>query len=209
MRRCVPRNGIKYYYQICATYKKDKTHNSHNISEPALYEAVLASVQAHLQVCLTIEETVRRVGQTPIRKYDLRRFQQQIENKHAEIEKIARHKLKLYDDLNEGLISKEDFQEFKAAYDRQKESAEKALASMTKELENATSNSNSNWIAHFTKYHEIRELKRATFVDLVDRVIVYDHRRIQIVFRYQNEFNNALRYIESLSDGNAPEKAVV
>ena len=54
----------------------------------------------------------------------------------------------------------------------------------------------SEWIDLFRQYENITELQRAVVVNLIERIVIYDSKHIEVVFRYQDQLNEAVQYID-------------
>ena len=50
----------------------------------------------------------------------------------------------------------------------------------------------SPWIQHFKQFGQLETLNREVTGRLVARILVYEGGRIEIVFRYQEQFANAM-----------------
>jgi hypothetical protein len=47
----------------------------------------------------------------------------------------------------------------------------------------------------FQQYENITELHRSVIVNLVERIVIYDDDRVEVVFRYQEKFQSAQNYV--------------
>ena len=56
------------------------------------------------------------------------------------------------------------------------------------------------WIELFKQYENITELQRAVVVNLIERIIIYDAKHIEVVFRYQDQLNSAVQYAERFTE---------
>lgn len=48
----------------------------------------------------------------------------------------------------------------------------------------------------FMKYQNITELDRECIVHLIENILIYDGKRIEVNFRYRDELETTLQYIE-------------
>ena len=55
-----------------------------------------------------------------------------------------------------------------------------------------SSTPDSPWIQHFKQFGQLETLNREVLVRLVERILVYEGGRMEIVFRYQEQFANAM-----------------
>ena len=67
------------------------------------------------------------------------------------------------------------------------------------------------WIEIFRQYQNITELTRPIVVTLIDHLNIYEGNRIEIVFQYQYDFEQALSVISyaETADATSSEEAEV
>ncbi|MCP1109729.1 recombinase family protein [Ohessyouella blattaphilus] len=201
IRKYVPgKDGVKYVYHVCNTHKKGAGCTSHSISDKALHEAVFHTIAAHIEACEKIGKVLAAIEDMPFQQMDALKIQKQIAEREAELEKLAGRKLRLHENFDDGLISKDDYISFRAAFNQQVEDAEQALVNLNQELSDIVNNREAGtlWIEHFKKYHNIQSLTRAAVVELIERIVVFEKGRIEVIPRYKNNYENALRYISAL-----------
>ena len=58
---------------------------------------------------------------------------------------------------------------------------------------------NIAWIAAFTQIGELKELNRTVLARLVDRIYVYEDKRIVIRFNYQDKYEELLKFEQKLN----------
>lgn len=210
VRKLVPDRETKYAYYVCSTHKKGKGCKSHNISEKALQAAVLQTVQLHIRECVKISKILAFIEDMPLHQIDTEKLQRHIETKQAELEKLNSRKLKLYEDFTDGILNKTEYQNFRDIFSAQVEDAEKALVKLRQELDDIVNNSTDKclWIEHFKKHHDLQDLSRAVVVELIERINVYEKGVIDVHFRYHENFEQALHFIESVQDEKLNEERV-
>ena len=92
-----------------------------------------------------------------------------------------------------------------------KEAEEKQMRELgVSEDSQAMENSSGNieWIEQFKKYRHLTELDRECIVHLIEKILIYDGKRIEVCFRYRDELENALQYIERFEDVLPAEEGV-
>lgn len=195
VRKTVPKGGKKYYYYSCATNREDKSAcTTHSINEAALEQAVFLSLKAHIDSILNLERTLRCIENLPYQQAEARKHSAQLAAKQEEIQRYSELRLSLYESYVSGVITKEDFISFKGSYDEKIREAERAALHQKEAIERiaAGNTAEHTWIAKFKEYHSIEALNRKTIVELIERVLVYTGGRIEIIFRYQNEYDGLL-----------------
>lgn len=135
-------------------------------------------------------------------------YDAQLTRLEDEIKRYQDLKLNLYSDMADGMISKEEYLEFRGGYDRRIQERQKAMIQIKEERLLTVENGerHSEWIDLFRQYENITELQRAVVVNLIERIVIYDAKHIEVVFRYQDQLDEAVQYIDRYKD-ILPEEA--
>ena len=109
--------------------------------------------------------------------------------------------------MADGIISREEYKEFGAGYDKKISERQRSLAVINDERQQAVDagTSQNDWIKTFREYENITELHRSVIVNLIEKIIIYDSKHIEVKFRYQDRFEAAVQYIESFEKSNLKE----
>ena len=107
-------------------------------------------------------------------------------------------------------MSKEDFYDFKRIFTKDCEEAEQAIEVQQHQLDELLANTSpdSPWIIYFQKFGQIDRLERDVLVRLVERILVYEDNRIEIVFQYQAQFEQAKAVAASVANDGELREAV-
>ena len=95
--------------------------------------------------------------------------------------------------------------ELKETYGQRIQIAEQGLAALEEgiELLAAGAGHSCSWIGEFKKFGCLEELSREVVVSLIDKICVFEKKkgerypRIEICFKYAEEFESALRLIQT------------
>ncbi|WP_312432328.1 recombinase family protein [Lacrimispora sp.] len=202
VRKTVPAGGKKYAYYYCSKNKAGDGCTTHCISEKALEKAILQTLQNHIASILDIEKVLRYIDTLPMQQEEIRKIDTQLLMKQEEIEKYKNLKVSIYEDLKSGVINTEEYREFKGIYGKKSEEAEQAAGRLKQDMELilAGKGANSIWVEAFKKNRNISELSRKVIVSLVEWINIYPGSRVEIRFRYQNEYERALLFAENAKD---------
>lgn len=189
-----------YHYYRCATARRMKKSacDNHTIRIDKLKEALLVSIQNMVNTAVEMDDLLKQINRSEKRKKESSHLQKTLETQQAEREKCNRMILSLYPDWKSGDISKEEFLLLKQNISERIE----ALNEMIKNLEQTAAeyergvNGENEFIAHFLKYGEIKELTRPMLLDLVEEILVHDKNRITVRFKFEDAYEHALEYIE-------------
>ena len=130
----------------------------------------------------------------------LKRIELLITEKENERDKHQDTSMNLYDSYVEELISREEYRSMKEKYVmkiKECEAAIKELEEQRRQVIEDTQGSNS-WIYQFIKYKDMDELSHEIVVALIDRIDIYEDKRIQITFNYKNEFLELVNNVNEL-----------
>ena len=207
-----PVKGSEYAYYVCSTYKKARSSKSnsinklddctsHSISEKLIYDAVFQTLTAHIRQCAELARLMEFIDDIPFRQANAVKLEKQIEQILAELEKLSRQKLKLYEDFTDGLINKHEYQQFKTAFDARYSKTETALDDLREELSLTVSGNKRRLnVERFKKYLDLQSLTRTVIVEMIERIDVYENKKIVISMQYQDEFEAALACVKSIPE---------
>lgn len=201
VRKMVPSRGKKYFYYVCSTHKAKLGCSSHSFSESKLNKIVLQLVQDHIRQICEIDKVLDYIAALPESQREIFNYDAQLTKLNDEIQRFQELKLNLYSDMSDGIISKEEYLEFRAGYDRKIQSRQRSLIQLKEERQQAVESNERNvtWIELFKQYENITELQRSVIVNLLERIVIYDAKHIEVVFRYQDQLNNTLQYVDRFS----------
>ena len=190
VRKTIPSGKKKYVYYVCAAHKNEKTCYSHTLRDIALNEIVLEALKKHIQDVIDLSDLMGMMDAAKLQQVTVRKMQARLENKQSEIDRCQTLLRSLYESLADGIIDQREYQELKRTYSRQRteaeEQAEAIQAEMNRELTNL--NFGCGWMDQFRKHQNIEELDRTIIVSLIERVMVFRNHRVEIVYRWHNEF---------------------
>lgn len=211
VRKAVPSGGRKYFYYVCSTNKHKKECSSHSISEKKLTDRVFHAIQDQIETVCRMDEFLTYIDTLPEHQREVFNYDAQIGQLRQEIQKYKRMKMKLYEDLSDGIIDEKEYQEYRGSFSKRITEKEQALERLEHERKETVegNRSSSLWIQEFKKYRNVPELSRQMVTTLVDKVMVYEEGRMEVVFRYADEIAMLLAKIENYQGGSdMPELAL-
>ena len=196
-------SGSHVYY-ACSTYKnRSRTAcTMHSIKHSRLEAAVLFAIQQQVHLAVSYSEIVALINTAPVKKCQSRRLDDLIAAKERELAKITRYKQGLYQDWKDGEITRDDYHNMKADYERQTAQLTAVLKNLTEEraeLANGVDDEHPALVA-FMRYQNIDRLTRDILVELVDHIKVYDNGNISVHFKFTDELRKILEYIDLNND---------
>ena len=189
-RKIVSSNGKQYAYYVCANNRANRSVcSSHSIRIDMVEEAVCESIRAHIALTLNIENAMSELGSLTWEQREQKKHQRRIDLLDAEIKQYQDMRLSLYEDLQNQMIEKEDFDSLQEGFAEKIESAKKAQKQLQAETSTlAVGNSNQQlFFREFHKYRNIQSLDRGVVVSMIDRVLIGTGKVINIQFRYADQ----------------------
>ena len=190
-RSCKKSDGREYTYYHCSTYKSGGGCSSHMINEKRLEELVLMAVKSHIDVILKAEEILGSIAQMPRDQVGLTLLNKQISQLDAESNRYKEMKLHLYQDMLDGIVARDEYQQINERFSMKLKSAEEKCLSLQKDREKLLEGENNlrPWIQEFKEYANIDHLDRKVVVSLISRILVIDKDHVEVHFRFEDELD--------------------
>ncbi len=180
--------GKKYQYYVCSRNKETKECSNHRIAVDRLEETVLQLLRVQISNILDLKQVMEKVSTIPFQELDIRELEKRIEQKETEIGRCMELRNMLYEDMKDGIVSKEDYMELHEAYTQKRNLAEDAVRKMKQEIKDilASNTDKYKWLDYFAEHQDIDRLTRNVAVELIDRVKVIDKGSIEVVFSFED-----------------------
>lgn len=178
--------GKKYQYYVCSRNKETKECSNHRIAVDRLEETVLQLLRVQISNILDLKQVMEKVSTIPFQELDIRELEKRIEQKETEIGRCMELRNMLYEDMKDGIVSKEDYMELHEAYTQKRNLAGDAVRKMKQEIKDilASNTDKYKWLDYFAEHQDIDRLTRNVAVELIDRVKVIDKGSIEIIFSF-------------------------
>ena len=201
VRKSYNSDGKAYSYFICSTRKAGKGCSTHSISEEKLTDVVLQMVSKQIDSVCEMEKMLDIVDSLPEKQANVFNYDAQVVRLKEEIERNKSFKLKLYENLQEGLIGQDEYFLFKKSYAAKIAEAEAAIMAIEDEREQAVSRNRDSlsWMETFKKYRNITSVNRSMVVDLIRQVNVFEGGRAEVVFWHADEAGKVVKMLEDYS----------
>ena len=191
IRKTVPAGGKKYIYYVCSENKANKkVCSAHSIRDTDLENIVLLSAQQYIQAVIDLQDLLELTDTAPLRTAEAQKVQRQIDMKRGELERYNRLLMSLYESLTDGIINKDEYMRLKQRYSEQNAEAEKQLLALQDVLADIQEHGSASlgWMNEFREHQNITSLDRETVVALIERIFVFDDKRVEITFRWHDEY---------------------
>lgn len=194
IRRSSGSGKYKYYYYHCSTYKSGKGCSPHLVNCNKVEKAIIKALQNHIKLLDKVVSLISGAENAAMDRACVKMISKQEERLKKEIEHYGNLKSKLYSDMVDGLISKEEFKELNERFSKSRELVEESLEGVI-ERKNMILNDQIRflpWVENLKKHRNITELTRSVVISTIDSVVIHDDKMIEIHFQFEEELNELL-----------------
>lgn len=179
----------KVYY-ICSTKNRGEGCTRHSIEEEKLKEMITPLIQRYANCFLEEKRVFEKSLELETNFESIVRYDTEIARLKQEQDKYYSLCSGLYEDLRQGVITKDEFERLHSEFKRKAsefEEAQKKQETMIKELfKNGVISVGR--LKTMQVCSELKEIDRHTLCSMVKKIIVYENQRIEIVFYYTNQY---------------------
>ena len=184
-------DGSKTISFYCGTYKRigRKFCTPHTLPFHVLEQIVLDDLKQIISNIENIQELFEN-NQERLNADHQKGTRLQLKRQQEELSRIYKWKKNIYEDYKEKLITKEEYISYKADYIEKEEKIKKSIEQLEASVNVPKSEVESAWIERLLKYKEIQQLDRSIVVEMIDQIIVYENRKIQIYYNFSDDLKH-------------------
>ena len=174
IRRTVTKNGKKYQYYHCSTYKNGGGCTPHMINSEKLTESVLAAIRHQVTLLVEAEKVLSNAELASGEQIGIKILDSQITALEAELERYSNLKIRLYQDLCDDVVSREEYGEMNTRFAQKIKEAQDKIQEIREKKQEALKHDTllPTWLEEFKQYEHIKTLERRVVVELIDHIDV-------------------------------------
>lgn len=198
-RKVVCNGDKKYAYYCCPNSGKGRPCSPKNISEGTLETTVLTILQSEIEAVLNMGEILAQRDASAWEMREMRRLDASITVQEDAIKSNNNLKVSAYEDYRDGLISRDELAGIKEYLSQRTTQAEECIRNLRvrkAELQGGISDQNG-WLAQFRQYQNISELSRVVVVNLIDRILLFPGKKVQIVLHHEDQIRQIAEYLRT------------
>lgn len=185
IRRVNRYKGTEHVSFICSTRNRGLGCSRHSITEERLKNLVLVGLQRYLSVFVDRDSVTKRIqsgGDWDADWHDALRGE--IQELCDEREKYRLLCRGLYEDWKRGILTDEDYRDFKRIYRTRREETEMAICRQEKVRMGAwDEKSPAEHVFKTNLFPDITEINRDVLAAFVNRILVYEEKRVSLSLR--------------------------
>ena len=173
--------------------------SKNSFREDVLEQAVLATIQRHIESVLDMDKALSKLESQSWERAEIQSIEATMERQRAEMEKNQQLSLSLYEDLQEGILTREEFSSLKQEFLHRVEEAKEVIRRLENnraEIQQGLS-SHQSWLSQFRQFAGVTTISRPLVVNLVERVRLFPSGDMEVVFRQQDQFVHILEFLKS------------
>lgn len=134
-------------------------------------------------------------------------YQGKVNNLSLQLSKITEKKARLYENLVEGFIEEEEYQFAKKQYENEYQRLQEALdeARQTKDSFDKVMALDTDWMQAVKGLGDMDELSVDVVKSMVERVSIFEDKRIQIDLKYQDRAAEVAAIVDALKEADEHE----
>lgn len=189
IRRVNHYKGREKVFYICQTKNRSLGCSRHSIGEEQLKGIVFKEIRVWLGLMASYSDLLAYLEELNVNCDQIVEYHSQIGILGMEYKKYCDLKNGLHSDLKEGLINEKEFDELYHLYKRKCEGLEKTLGAQKKLIKDMFQSgvAAKTQLDRLKETMEIQEFTRELLVSTVQKICIYEDRRLEIGFRFANE----------------------
>lgn len=199
------------YHFICSGYKNGNGCSSHITKCDVLDNIILTYLRHHTDLFVNVEKLIKQIDEILNHKFEVNHLKNAILDKENEIELCKKYKFKIYNDYQENLISKSEYLDYSKKYDENIQELNNIINNLKQEIEDISSGNleKFKWIEEFKKFENIHYLDRSLLVNVLNKVLIYKDKTIEIHYNFADEFKKNLEIIKKFVEENGEAKPLL
>ncbi len=199
IRKKAKYNDKIYVYYMCSTNKLGYGCTSHRVNESAIYSSVLSAINIYCENVSDISAKINDIPVDEIKAVRVSKIDDAIKEKTDEIHNLERTlnvvETRCKANLESIASCDEICNDIRAEITRLQEEISKLMSDKA-EVENEIRDS-LLWVKMLSKNGKITTLNRKIITNLIDKIYVYEDKRIEIRFSFEDRFTNLINLCET------------
>lgn len=163
-----------------------------------VYDTVFLAVKEQIKMLLDTDELLQKMNQSSKAKEKMAAFSEALNKCHADLEKVVVLKSGLYADYQQNLLTEKEYLQLNGEYSGRIEKLEQYADELAEAMEGYrhTPMRGTELREVIEKYRGKRKLSKEMAEELIDKVLIHEDKRIEVVFKYDDEMKKLLMAME-------------
>jgi hypothetical protein len=188
-------------YYACRTYttQSKSSCTKHTIREDKVYAAVYEAIQMQVKMIDNLACLIGQINDAPRMQIQSNRLNALLKQHNEQLEKKRGLSKTLYADMKDGLISRNEYVEYKHEYNEEISALEILIAKLEEECKTVREGIKADhpYITHFQRFREIKALDRQILAGVIDTILIHDGGQVEIRFKLADQFKRIMDFVEN------------
>lgn len=207
-RKTIPANQKNYIYLVCAEHKNNKScPYSKGIPLEKFKKTILEILNLHIGNVFEQHRMLEVTRKIPDGGYFSETLQDTILEKKQKIEKKRHYTAEIDADFKSGIITKRDYLELTESFHSEMKALDEEMKSLQDEIEYLAKikKDKAEWANQFMAHRGAPGLTRELLLKMVEEIRIFDKDRIEIIFKFQPQYEEAYKHIEHAAGNLKPK----
>lgn len=205
-RNSTSRKGKAEYAYYCNTRYNhaDAQCTTASIVEHKIHDAIFKQIKLQIELAVEVDSLLSKTKASVLKSARYQNLCETANQNNAELKRVLALKNVIYEDYKGGILTREEYMFAKQRYTSQVSELKQQVEQdekIRKYYEDNLTNQNT-WVKQFKKFEAERELTKFMVTELLEKVEIFPDRRIQIIFKFSEEYHSVIDCIE----GNLGER---
>lgn len=153
------------------------------INSEKLTESVLAAIRHQVTLLVEAEKVLSNAELSSGEQIGIKILDSQITALEAELERYSNLKIRLYQDLCDDVVSREEYGEMNTRFAQKIKEAQDKIQEIREKKQEALKHDTllPTWLEEFKQYEHIKTLERRVVVELIDHIDVHSKQRLKFI----------------------------
>lgn len=187
---------------MCSTNRdhKEQCSSPHRVSEAKLKKSMLLLIRHQISMMVNLKSILQYVETIPFSDRKVEKESNRMEMLKKEYQWNLKLSTSLYESFQEGILTKEEYLQMKKKYSERCGELEQLMENQEEESRNIFRNicGQNNWIEHFLKFGQIKELDRKLVVSFIKDIQVTAQGNLEVTFWFEDEYRQVIEKIKQI-----------
>lgn len=159
------------------------------MSEKKLTNITLSAVQKQVARLVDAQKAIQAARKESRRHTAKDEYAAALKQAEAEKARLNEARFKLYDDLQKGVVSRDEYDFFRNQYANELLAKDTLIQQLQNSIESMAGirKADDAFVAFFEKFGNIQVLDRSVMVHLIDRIVVNSAQNVCVYFKFSGE----------------------
>ena len=161
---------------------------------------VLEAIRLQVKSALDYEELIAQLRNTKAEKSIRNQLNNNISSVSLRLNGLQKKRTRLYEDYIEGILDEAEYAFAKKTYDAEYEMLDRQLNELMERRNGylEAMSSDNKWITLMKGVRNAKKLTQELVDTVVDKVLVYEDRSIEVIMKYQDVYELTVKYADQI-----------